>query len=303
MAITSNPLTSTTAAAPAPGTANPLTLQAIQSPNVNPATLAQTPTGAIDTLANNAPQSLTSLLMPLYSQLFGAQSGSLASTNALQTQGNVAAAQSGAQQRGLTGSSIEAGAMQGATAAGQQAYTQGYASLLGQYVNQYAGAAGQDVANQQTYYGNLAQALGQSYASNVSETNYTNQLNASSSAAAANRNATQNAGIFGALGSIGGGLALGAMFSDIRLAELRCIEIKGSYSTQGADTIGTKFGFKVYAYEYDRARCPELNGRLPGGTFFGFMAHHVAEKYPKAVRVVRGYLMLDYNKLAELLLA
>ncbi len=290
MAITSNPLTSTTAAAPAPGTANPLTLQAIQSPNVNPATLAQTPTGAIDTLANNAPQSLTSLLMPLYSQLFGAQSGSLASTNALQTQGNVAAAQSGAQQRGLTGSSIEAGAMQGATAAGQQAYTQGYASLLGQYVNQYAGAAGQDVANKQTYYGNLAQALGQSYASNVSETNYTNQLNASSSAAAANRNATQNAGIFGALGSIGGGLALGAMFSDIRLKK-------------NVRQVGTKFGFKVYAYEYDRARCPELNGRLPGGTFFGFMAHHVAEKYPKAVRVVRGYLMLDYNKLAELLLA
>jgi hypothetical protein len=168
------------------------------------------PQGVVNTLAGNAPQSLTSLLMPLYSQLFGSQTGALAQNEQLQAQQGVAQAQSGAQQRGLTGSSIEAGAMQGAQASAQNAYTQGYASLLGNYVNQYAGAAGQDVSNQQSYYSNLAQALGQGYNSQVQQSEFQQQLAAGLSAAQSQANATKTAGILGGAGSALGGLFQGA---------------------------------------------------------------------------------------------
>lgn len=283
MAITSNPLMSTTAASPAPGTANPLTLQAIQTPSVNPSTLTQNPSGVINTLASNAPQSLTSLLMPLYQQLFGQQTGALASQNALTTQGNVAQAQSSAQQRGLTGSSIEAGAMQGATAAGQQSYENAYSSLLGQYVGTYANAASSDVANQQTYYGNLASALGQAYSTNVQQTEFNNQLAATSAAAGKSANSTLYAGLAG-----GAGAALAGIFSDMRLKK-------------NVVKLGRRFGLDVVGFEYDRARAPQL--ALPGGKFVGFLAHQVADKYPKAVRVDRGYLKIDMVKLQEAVLA
>ncbi len=240
------------------------------------------PTGVINTLANNAPQSLTSLLMPLYSQLFGAQTGALAQNQALQSQQGVAQAQSSAQQRGLTGSSIEAGAMQGAQASAQNAYTQGYASLLGNYVNQYAGAAGQDVGNQQSYYSNLAQALGQGYNSQVQQQEFNQQLQAGLAAASQNASATERAGLYQGIGS-----ALSA-FSDMRLKK-------------NVRKIGRRVGLDVYEFEYDQSRAPEL--KLPYGKFVGFLAHHVAEKYPDAVRVIKGYLTVNYAKLAEVSLA
>jgi hypothetical protein len=209
MAITSGPLQS---AAPNAGVgtgSNPLTFASLSTPNVNPASLQMNPQGVINTLSQNAPQSLTSLLMPLYSQLFSSQSGALAQNEQLQSQQGVAQAQSSAQQRGLTGSSIEAGAMQGAQASAQNAYTQGYASLLGNYVQQYAGAAGQDVSNQQSYYSNLAQALGQGYNSNVQQTEFQQQLAAGLQAS---QNSSKNqlyAGIAGGAGSALGGIASG----------------------------------------------------------------------------------------------
>lgn len=278
MAITSNPLMSTTAAAPAPGTANPLALQAIQTPNVNPASLQMNPSGVIDTLASNAPQSLTSLLMPLYQQLFGAQTGALSQNAALQGQQGVAQAQSGAQQRGLTGSSIESGAMQGALASAQRGYTDAYSSLLGQYVGQYAGAAGQDVSNQQTYYGNLAQALGQGYGQQVQQNQFNRQLNSNEAQAWANADATKTAGIFQGIGS-----ALGA-FSDMRLKK-------------NVVKLGRRHGLDVVGFEYDHARAPHLD--LPKGRFVGFLAHQVADRYPSAVGVDRGYLKIDFPKLKE----
>ena len=208
MPISSTPLQSNSPSAglQTPSGPNPLNPTALATPNVNPASLQMNPTGVINTLANNAPQSLTSLLMPLYSQLFGSQTGALAQNEALQSQQGVASAQSNAQARGLTGSSIEAGAMQGAQASAQNAYTQGYASLLGNYVNQYAGAAGQDVGNQQTYYSNLAQALGQGYAQQVQQSEFQQQLAAGIQAAQSQAGATEIAGIAGGLGSLGGGI-------------------------------------------------------------------------------------------------
>jgi hypothetical protein len=228
--------------------------------------------------------------MPLYSQLFSTQTGALAQNEQLQAQQGVAQAQSSAQQRGLTGSSIESGGMQAALTGAQNAYTQGYASLLGNYVSQYAGAASSDVSNQQTYYNNLASALGQAYSSQVEQSQFASQLGEAQSAASSQANATQNAGIFGALGSIGGGVGLGLALSDIRLKK-------------NVREIGRKHGLKVYSFEYDRDRCPALRDRLPAGRFIGFMAHHVAEKYPEAVSLLKGYLAIDYNRLAEAILA
>jgi hypothetical protein len=270
----------------------------VTTQNVNPASLQQTSTGAINMLANNAPASLTSMLMPLYQQLFGSQTGALGQTTALQGQQGMAQAQSNSQQRGLTGSSIEAGAMQGALSSSQRDYTQGYASLLGNYVNSYANAAGSDISNKNTYYTNLAQALGQASASNIQQEQFQQQLQAGLSVASENADAQKTAGLYSGIGSAVGGIAGGigaaggfsAMFSDIRLKK-------------NVRLIGKKYGFNVYTYEYDREECPELKDRLPVGTFVGFMAHHVAQKYPEAVRVMKGYLMLDYNKLAEVALA
>lgn len=282
MAITSGPLTSSPGAAPAPGTQNPLTLQYIQTPNVNPASLQMNPQGVVGTLAQGAPQSLTSLLMPLYSQLFGAQSGALAQNAALQGQQGVAQAQSSAQQRGLTGSSIEAGAMQGAQANAQNAYTQAYSSLLGQYVGQYAGAAGQDISNQQTYYGNLAQALGQGYSQQIQQQDFAQQLADSGHWAGVNSKNTLNAGLIQA--APGAVTALASLFSDMRLKK-------------NVRKLGHRFGLDVVGFEYDHARAPHLS--LPRGAFVGFLAHQVADKYPEAVSVDRGYLKVNYKTLAE----
>lgn len=279
MPITSGPLTATPTAAPGPGTANPLTLQAIQTPNVNPADLKMNPNGVIDVLSKNSPTSLTSLLMPLYEQLFSSGSGALSSNAALMGQQGVAQAQSSAQQRGLTGSSIESGAMQGALSSAQRDYTQAYTSLLGQYVGQYAGAAGQDVSNQQSYYGNLAQALGQGYSSNVQQQQFQQQLAAGLQAAGDQSKSTMWAGIAG-----GAGAALGGIFSDMRLKK-------------NVRKLGRRFGLDVIGFEYDHARAPHLN--LPKGAFVGFLAHQVADKYPNAVRVDRGYLKIDHIKLKE----
>lgn len=286
MPITSGPLQSMAPAANA-GSQNPLTPTALGTPNVNPASLQMNPEGVVNTLAGNAPQSLTSLLLPLYQQLFGNQTGALAQNQALQSQQGVAQAQSNAQARGLTGSSIEAGAMQGAQASAQRDYTQGYASLLGNFVNQYSGLAGQDVSNQQQYYGNLAQALGQGYASKVQQDQFHQQLEAGISAANQNARATEMAGIFSGLGNaVGSGVGAFAAFSDIRLKK-------------NVEKIGMKHGFNVYSYEYDREKYPELKARMPIGKFIGFMAHHVAEKYPEAVQVIKGYLAIDYGILAK----
>lgn len=281
MPITSAPLTATPQPA-AQGAQNPLTVQAIQTPNVNPANLSMTPTGVTDLLANNGPQSLTSLLMPLYSQLFGTQSGALAQQRDLTAQSGVASAQSNAQKRGLTGSSIESGAMQGAQASADQGYMQAYSSLLGQYVNEYGAAAGQDVGNQQNYYSNLAQALGQGYADSVQQSEFQRQLDQGMNIAQGNQRAQMYAGAFSGAGS-----ALSA-FSDTRLKK----NIK---------KVGRRFGLNVYTFEYDDARAPHL--KLPRGTFVGFLAHHVADLYPEAVTVMKGYLAINHVKLAELALA
>lgn len=283
MAISSGPLTSgpSNSVAPPPGSQNPLTLQAIQAPTVNPAVTngtAMNPQGVINTLSQNAPQSLTSLLMPLYQQLFSSQSGALAQNAALQGQAGVAQAQSSAQQRGLTGSSIESGGMQSALFNAQNSYANAYSSLLGQYVGQYAGAAGQDVTNQQTYYGNLAQALGQGYNSQVQQQEFQQQLAAGLSEAKQQANATEIAGI-----AQGTGSALSA-FSDMRLKK-------------HVVKLGRRHGLDVVGFEYDRTRAPQLD--LPRGRFVGFLAHQVADKYPKAVHVDRGFLKIDFVKLKE----
>ena len=256
---------------------SPLTLPSITTTPVTGSALTPTATSASNLLASNTPTSLTSLLAPLYSQLFGAQTGALAQTTGLQGEQGMAQAVSSSAARGLTGSSIEQSGIQSALANANMNYTQGYSSLLGNYLSNYTNAASTDVTNQSSYYNNLAQALGQSYAQTVQQNEFNTAQANGLSEANKQANATLYAGIAGGIGNALSG------FSDMRLKK-------------HVRKIGRKIGLDVYEYEYDRERAPHLG--LPGGKRVGFLAHHVADLYPEAVRVVKGYLYIDYDKLA-----
>ncbi len=65
--------------------------------------------------------------------------------------------------------------------------------------------------------------------------------------------------------------------------------------------IGRRFGLDVVGFEYDHKRAPHLD--LPRGKFVGFLAHQVADKFPKAVTVDRGYLKINFLKLNEAICA
>jgi hypothetical protein len=158
-------------------------------------------------MLSQSPGSLTSTLGPLLQQIFGQQNGIM--QGLFQQQGNqgAAQAQSDAQARGLTGSSIEGANMGQARASANQGYDQYLSQALNQLVSQYSGAAQFDIGNQNQYNQNLAQGAGQAYAQNVQQQQFQQQLQAGLQAAGQNSNSQMMAGIFG-----GGGSALGGLF-------------------------------------------------------------------------------------------
>ena len=124
------------------------------------------------------------------------------------TQSNVAAAQSDAMRRGLTGSDIEAANMSGARQAGTMQEGQLLAqqsSVLAQYIMQ---ALGMDIQGNWEMFVTLAQALGQELGSQRDMEQARLMREAAANEAAKNRKASLWGSLIGAGGAIGGG-ALG----------------------------------------------------------------------------------------------
>lgn len=251
----------------------------------SPSTPTDPTYGNIISMLTQSPTSMTNTVMPYLQSLFGQQNSMASNIFANQGSQGAAQAQSNAMARGMTGSSIEQSGIQGAYAQANQGYDQFMMNALGNLGQSYMTAAGQDVNTQNGMYQNLAQAMGQQMQSQIAQSEFERQLQAGIQAAQNQSQSNIWGGVASGLGAIGGGLLA---HSDIRLKK-------------NIEKIGEREGFPVYSFEYDQDRAPELE--LPLGKFVGFMAHHIAEKYPKAVSVVRGYLMLDYSKLPTTVLA
>lgn len=228
------------------------------------------------------PMSMVNQLMPGLSQILGTQTQQMLPMLQQQTSGLESGIQSMMQQRGLTGSSIEAAGLLGAEAAGQQNVNQFLAQQLGQLGQAYTGAVGADVGAQNQMYQNLAQAMGQQMQSQLAQNQFQQMLAAQQAMASQ----TGKAGMWGA--AIQGGLqALPHFFPcDIRLKT----NIK---------KLGDIDGLGIYSYEYRK----DTNLNLPSGKQIGFMAQEVERKYPEAVFEIEGYkaLAMDIleNKLVK----
>ena len=130
----SNPYASIAAGTSAPGAGIPaINLPGIQTPSVNPANLS-TSSNQVYQLLSQAPQSLTSAIGPLLQQVFGTQSNLMQPIFAQQGAQGAAQAQSDAQKRGLTGSSIEAAGISSAYSSANQNYDQYLAGQLSSLV-------------------------------------------------------------------------------------------------------------------------------------------------------------------------
>lgn len=265
--------------APAPGAGVPgINLPSISTPSVNPSSL-NTSSSQVYQLLSQAPQSLTAAIGPLLQQVFGTQSNLMQPIFAQQGAQGAAQAQSNAQQRGLTGSSIEAAGMSSAYNSANQNYDQYLAGQLSSLVPAYTAAAGTDITNQQTYYSNLAQAVGQQLASQISQQQFQSQLSAGMGEAGKLANATQNAGFASGVGTLFGGAMGASLFSDVRLKKTLFPVCKWK-------------GLTIFLFEYN----DKLKG-LPKGPRVGFLAHEVAKHRPDCVTLEQGYLKVDYAKI------
>lgn len=220
--------------------------------------------GSIYDLLSNAPQSLTSALVPYIQSLFQNQSNA-----------GVAMAQSNAQQRGLTGSSIESAGM-------EQAASQANTGLIQSLIPLLTQTGTFDINNTQGYYGNLAGAVGQNNAQQIQLSEFQNQLYAMQQGAGEAARAQEQAGLYSMLGQLGGGAAMGAgyAFSDIRVKE----DIK---------PLGTHKGHKWYAFKYRQ----DTPFRLPKGPQVGVMGHEVVKTRPDCVSLKEGHFLVDYRRL------
>ncbi len=253
--------------------------QGIQTQGVDPSKL-QTDPSQVYSLLSNAPQSLTATLGPLLQQIYGMQGNLMQGTFQQQGAQGAAQAQSDAMKRGLTGSSIEGAGMQQAYGQANQGFNQYMASILQNLIPQYSQAAQFDIGNQQGYYGNLAQAVGQNYASEIQQKQFQQQLQAGLDAASQSSNAQMWAGIASGLGSaVGGGIA---KYSDIRLKD-------------NVRPVGSVWGLNVYRFTFKQ----KAGLNLPKDEQLGFLAHEVAAKYREAVKAINGYLCVNYGVLAR----
>lgn len=143
--------------------------------------------------------------------LMGQQAPAIASIRE-GARGNIAAAQSEAMKRGLTGSDIEAASMGQARSAGEQQVGQLIAqqsSQLAQYIMQ---AMGMDIQGNREMFVTLAQALGQELGSQRDMQMQRELLQANMELA--NRRArAQRAGGLGSLLGTGAGAGLGALLA------------------------------------------------------------------------------------------
>lgn len=241
---------------------DPSNLNGSGQPGANPSAA-----GSIYGLLSNAPGSLTESILPFIQQLFQQQG-----------QGGVAMAQSDAQARGLTGSSIEASNMQGA-------YQQSSNNLLQTLIPMLMQSGQFDIGNTQGYYSNLAGAVGQNNSQQIQMSEFQQQLAAMKDSASMAADAQKQAGLYSMIGSLGGGAATGAgyAFSDIRVKE-------------DVQTLGQFEGHRWYSFRYRQ----DTQFRLPAGMQVGVMGHEVAKTRPDCVSLKEGHFLVDYRKLLGL---
>ncbi len=286
MAITSSPVSPTqsnpyTAIAggttPGVGTNFPsLSLPGVSTGGVDASKLSTDPSQVYSLLAQ-APQSLSQTIGPLLQQVFGMQGNLMQPIFQQQGAQGAAQAQSDAMKRGLTGSSIEASSMGQAYASANQGYDQYLAQQLSSLVPAYTSAVGTDITNQQTYYSNLAQAVGQQLASQISQSQFQQQLQAGLSESSQMANAQMWGGIAQGLGGAAGGALM--HYSDVRLKKTLFPVLKWKNMT-------------LYLFEYN-----DKIKNLPKGPRVGFLAHEVAKHRPDCVDVKDGFLLVDYAKI------
>lgn len=187
-----------------PGQGMPqINLPGMQMGGVNASQLQTNPNQVYQLLAN-APQSMTQTIGPLLQQVYGMQGNLMQPLFQQQGAQGAAQAQSDAMKRGMTGSSIESAGMGQAYAQANQGYDQYMANQLSQLVSQYSGAVNTDINNQQGYYQNLAQAVGQNYAAQQQEAMFKQQLQEMMAQGGQNRLAGQQQAIIGGLFGMGG---------------------------------------------------------------------------------------------------
>lgn len=257
-----------------------INLPGIQMGHVDPANLAANPSN-IYSMLSQPQQSLTQAIGPLLQQVYGAQGNLMQPIFQQQGAQGAAIAQSDAMKRGIAGSSIESAGMQQAYGQANQAYNQYISQMLSQLVPQYSGAAQFDIGQNRDYYSQLAQAMGQERAQDLSQQMFYQQKEATSSAADKAAKAQMWASVIHAIGMIGGGAAAGK--SDIRLKE-------------DVRKIGEWRGLGIFKFRYRQ----DKGISLPEGEMVGLMAHEVAREHPEVVSLDRGYLQVDYKKLFAL---
>jgi hypothetical protein len=277
----SNPYAAIAGGTSAPGAGMPsINLPSIQTGGVDPNSLS-TSSNQVYSLLAKAPQSLTQAIGPLLQQVFGAQANLMQPIFQQQGAQGAAQAQSDAMKRGLTGSSIESASMGQAYASANQGYDQYLANQLSSLVPAYTQAAGTDITNQQSYYSNLAQAVGQQLSSQISQQQFQQQLQAGMAEAKMSANSQMWGGIAGGVGSALGGALM--HYSDVRLKKTLFPVLKWKNLT-------------MYLFEYN-----DKIKDLPKGPRVGFLAHEVAKHRPDCVAIDKeGYLMVDYPKLMGL---
>lgn len=234
---------------------------------------------------------MTQTALPAIQQLLapgGQKASAYEQAIAGQTSANVAAAQSDAMKRGLSASSIEAAAMGGARAQGQQALSQFYSGTANQLSQHIYNAFQGDREQQERALMALAQAMGQELTSRRDMLMFKTQLHNSLKQTSLNRLNAMIGSMIGAGGSMMGGALAGGMFSDIRLKENVVVH-------------ATANGLEIVSWRWnDEAESLGLKGEDTG-----VIAQQVEKLYPHAVLESKhGWKAVNYNLLpAEVLKA
>ena len=195
------------------------------------------------------------------------------------TQGNVAAAQTDAMRRGLTGSDIEAASMVGARGQGEMAKSQFFAQNATQMAGFIKDLATGDISAQRENLIMMAQLMGQKITSDQDLAMFREMLQANIDQGDKNRkSALWGAGI-GAAGSIIGGAM---KFSDERLKE-------------GVKLIGYAGDYPVYSFRWKKMAQAFLGAH--DRVEVGFLAQDVQARRPDAVSEIQGFLAVDWGKL------
>lgn len=197
------------------------------------------------------------------------------------TQKNVASAQTEAMKRGLTGSDIEAGMMSAERATGESVKTQFYADNSQQLAGFIKDLATGDIGAQRQNLIMFAELMGQKITSDQDLAMFREMLSANMNQAAKNRKSQMWGSGIGALGAIGGGLAMGAMISDARM----------KYDIR---VIGKVSGLNIVEYRWNAvAQMFGAHDRKQ----IGVIAQDVEAKYPEAIKDFHGLKTVDFTLL------